>query len=311
MILPTSQEGGIKQRDTFLSSMAEERGVDVSRQSYLDAEANGLLDDLFDTHGNRGSQGLPIIGASRDIDLAEYFARGPKQTQAGHVTIFKMKTDDFNKLAERNYENRRDVFDVNPDIGKPEQEYLFNTQIDSKYVVGQYRVAINSSNLDLLHQSGKLEIDQFGFYRAPDLGSHSSIAELMQSGALPGTKGVTVTDRTVRFGDVYELGTLDGRKIEFALTTERIDGQLVKRLYSGDAWTTPIPKDSRIIGHVHPNETATQMWPSAEDMNVVNARLFRELQANPNAQPKPTRIFWGTGNTENTIFYPGFGKAPK
>lgn len=137
--------GDINRRDTFLSSLAEERGVEASRKSYLDAESNGLLDDLFDRHGNLGSQGLPTIGVSRDVQVAEYFARGPQQTQAGHVTVFKMKTDDFNKLAERNFENRRDVFDINPNIGKPEQEYLFNTQIDSKYVVGQYQVATNKA----------------------------------------------------------------------------------------------------------------------------------------------------------------------
>ena len=132
----------------------------------------------------------------------------------------------------------------------------------------------------------------------------------METGALPGSKGVTLTDRTVRFGDIYDLGCLGGRNIEFSLVTERVDGKLVKRLYSGNAWTSPVPRDSRLIGHVHPNETATQLWPSPGDMNTVNARYFRELQLNPNAKPKPTRIFWGSGDTDNTIFYPGFGKTP-
>jgi hypothetical protein len=132
----------------------------------------------------------------------------------------------------------------------------------------------------------------------------------MKTGALPGSRGVTLTDRTVRFGDLYELGRLEGRNVEFALVTEKVDGKLVKRLYSGNAWTSPVPRDSRLIGHVHPNETSTQMWPSPEDMNIVNARYFRELQINPDAMPKPTRIFWGSGNADNTIFYPGFGKEP-
>ncbi|MDH5228446.1 MAG: hypothetical protein OEZ58_09205 [Gammaproteobacteria bacterium] len=138
------------------------------------------------------------------------------------------------------------------------------------------------------------------------------MAELRQTGALPGTQGVTLTDRSIRFGDVYELGRLDGRNVEFALTTERLgDGTLVKRLYSGNAWTSPVPRDSRLIGHVHPNETATQIWPSLKDMDLVNARYFRQLQQNPLAKPQPTRIFWGTGNADNTIYYPGFGKAPR
>ena len=79
----------------------------------------------------------------------------------------------------------------------------------------------NNNNFDILHQTGKLEKDINGFYRTSDLGTHSSISELMQSGALPGTQGVTLTDRTVRFGDLYDLGTLDGRKIEFSLTTAK------------------------------------------------------------------------------------------
>lgn len=55
---------------------------------------------------------------------------------------------------------------------------------------------------------------------------------------------------------------------------------------------------------------AMQMWPSRQDMNMVNDRYFRELQVNPAATPAPTRIFWGPGNADNTIFYPGFGKTP-
>ncbi len=99
------------------------------------------------------------------------------------------------------------------------------------------------------------------------------MAELMETGALPGSKGVTLTDRMARFGDVYDLGRLDGRNIEFSLVTERVEGKLIKRLYSGNAWTSPVPRDSRLIGHGHPNETATQLWPSPGDMNTVNARV--------------------------------------
>jgi hypothetical protein len=129
---------------------------------------------------------------------------------------------------------------------------------------------------------------------------------LRASGALPGQEGVIITDRTVRFGDVYELSA--AQRTEFSLVTERVDGQLVKKLYSGDAWNSPVPRDSRLIGHTHPNENAFQMWPSVGDMNTVNARYFRQLQIDPLASPAPSRIIWGPGNTDNTIFYPGFGK---
>ncbi|OXI87196.1 hypothetical protein CFB40_16100 [Burkholderia sp. AU31652] len=148
------------------------------------------------------------------------------------------------------------------------------------------------------------------FVRTDGLGTHSTMAELRTTGALPGEQGVILSDRTVRFGDVYDLATLGGRRVEFSLVTERVDGAVVKKLYSGDAWTSPVPRDARLIGHVHPNENAFQMWPSTQDMNMVNARYFRELTSNPNATPLPTRIFWGPGSTDNTIFYPGFGKSP-
>jgi hypothetical protein len=142
------------------------------------------------------------------------------------------------------------------------------------------------------------------------LGTHTTMAELRASGALPGERGVIITDRTVRFGDVYELGVSREYPVEFSLVTEYSEGKLVKKLYSGDAWTSPVPRDSRLIGHVHPNENDFKMWPSTQDMEMVNARYFRELMSNPNAAPSPTRIFWGAGNTDNTIFYPGFGKNP-
>ncbi|WP_155631775.1 hypothetical protein [Burkholderia stagnalis] len=131
------------------------------------------------------------------------------------------------------------------------------------------------------------------FLRTEGLGPHSTMADLRATGALPGDQGGILSDRTVRFGDVYELAILGGRRVEFSLVTERIDGSVVKKLYSGDAWTSPVPRDARLIGHVPPNENAFQMWPSAQDMNMVNARYFRELSTNSGVAPMPTRIFGG------------------
>ena len=110
---------------------------------------------------------------------------------------------------------------------------------------------------------------------------------------LPGEHDVIVTDRTIRFGDVYELGRLNNRRVEFALVSERIDGKLVETLYSGDEWNSPVPKNGRLIGHVRPNEISTQKWPSPADMNMINGHYFKERQLNPDARPQPTSIFWG------------------
>jgi hypothetical protein len=123
--------------------------------------------------------------------------------------------------------------------------------------------------------------------------------------------GVIITDRAVNFGDVYKLGTQNGRTVEFALTSETTaNGVLVKKLYSGGQWSVGVPSDARLIGHVHPNDIPGKMWPSTADMNGLNDQFFRELQVNPTATPKPSRVFWGPGNADNTVFYPGFNKGP-
>jgi hypothetical protein len=139
------------------------------------------------------------------------------------------------------------------------------------------------------------------------------MADFQASGALPGAEGVIITDRTVNFGDVYNLGTQNGRTIEFALTSETsADGGLliVKKLYSGDQWSVGVPSDARLIGHVHPNDIPGQMWPSTTDINSLNDQFFRQLQLDPAATPTPSRIFWGPGNADNTVFYTGFNKDP-
>ena len=41
---------------------------------------------------------------------------------------------------------------------------------------------------------------------------------------------------------------------------------------------------------------------------MVNDRYFEQLTLNPAAKPQPTRILWGTGDQDSTVFYPGFGK---
>ncbi|MGD7104918.1 hypothetical protein ACQCS3_24965, partial [Ralstonia pseudosolanacearum] len=72
--------GDATARTDFLSSMALERGAQASKLNYLEQANNGLLDELFNSHGNVGSQGLPTIGVSTDPVVAEFFARGPKET---------------------------------------------------------------------------------------------------------------------------------------------------------------------------------------------------------------------------------------
>ncbi|MGA4238348.1 hypothetical protein [Ralstonia pseudosolanacearum] len=51
-----------------------------------------------------------------------------------------MQQHQFEASAQRNFENRHDVFDVNPSIGRQEQEYLFNTEIPKGAIYKQWRV---------------------------------------------------------------------------------------------------------------------------------------------------------------------------
>lgn len=124
---------------------------------------------------------------------------------------------------------------------------------------------------------------------------------------MPGQRGVVITDRTVNFGDLYTLSQNAGG-IEFSLVSQRVYGQLVKVLYSGDAWVSPVPFGARPIAHVHPNVIPGQEVPSLADINLLSDRYYEKLLANPNARPEPSRIVWGAGNTDNTIYYGGVGK---
>lgn len=166
-------------------------------------------------------------------------------------------------------------------------------------------------------QQTAAEIQQgtiYDYSKSAELGTHSSISELLATGYLPGDfragGGVILTDRTVRFGDIYELSTLNGRRVEFSLTSEIRGGQNVKVLYSGTVKDVVTPRDARIIGHSHPTPHDLQQFPSPGDMETFNNIYFRQQEVNPNALPQPSRIFFGSGDYDNTIFYPGFGKWP-
>jgi hypothetical protein len=127
--------GDATARTDFLSSMAQERGVQATTE-FLNSRSAGGFNDIYESHG-LGSQGLPTIGVTDNPAVAEYFARGPSQTQNGFVTTFRLESRDASNFAIRNYENPQAFFEPNPYIGLPEREYLFHTQIDSKFIYQQ------------------------------------------------------------------------------------------------------------------------------------------------------------------------------
>ncbi|WP_197334564.1 hypothetical protein [Ralstonia syzygii] len=130
--------GDASARTDFLSSMAQERGIQATTE-FLDSHAAGGFNDIYAAHGI-GSQGLPTIGVTDNQAVAEYFARGPAQNQNGVVTTFRLEARDAERFAIPNYENPQAFFEPNPHIGLPEREYLFHTQIDPKYIFQQVPV---------------------------------------------------------------------------------------------------------------------------------------------------------------------------
>jgi hypothetical protein len=131
----TFYRGDATQRTQFLSSMAQERGVPATTE-FLNSRSASQFGDIYAEHGI-GSQGMPTIGVTDSRLVAEYFARGPGQTQNGFVTTFRIEAREANNLMTPNFENPLSFFEPNPSIGLPEREFLFHTQIEPKFIYQQ------------------------------------------------------------------------------------------------------------------------------------------------------------------------------
>ncbi len=136
--------------------------------------------------------------------------------------------------------------------------------------------------------------------RTPGLGEKASLAEIREGGLIPGRQGVTLTDRTVRFGDLYHL--TEQTDIEYALSRETVNSERIFRLYSGGrkTVTTPNRPGVRVIGHTHPGGDC---YPSGADMRILNERFLEAVENNPFAPVPHERVVCGPGNTESTIYY--------
>ena len=140
------------------------------------------------------------------------------------------------------------------------------------------------------------------FYRrTAGLADEVSMADLMASGALPGSRGVTLSDRTVRFGDIHMLSTHNGRSIEFALTREK--GRF--RLYSGGSDHSVVPGGAgvRILGHTHPSGGR---FIGGQDQRSLFNHFMTRLDAgmSPRQARYPSRVIFGPQDADNLLFYP-------
>lgn len=136
----------------FNSAYAEYKGVDEAFR-YVDELENTSRIDAYRAHAV-SSQTSPYVSVTSQKPVAEHFARGVNQDQAGYVTKFRFDARDPNK-PQFNYENKYNTEEYNPALGRTEAEYLAKVRIDPKHVVEQYRVATNNVEMtrsEMLHQ---------------------------------------------------------------------------------------------------------------------------------------------------------------
>lgn len=120
---------------------------------------------------------------------------------------------------------------------------------------------------------------------------------------MPGQLGITLDQRYVSFNDLWKLTSLH-EGIEFAVTRELIEGRGFYRLYAGGMNKVFIPDlpGVRILGHTHPRKI--QALPSFTDINTLNKLYEKQLITNPAAPRIPSRIIWGEGQANITLFHP-------
>ena len=124
----------------------------------------------------------------------------------------------------------------------------------------------------------------------------------METGYLSGTPGVTLADRSVRFGDIFLLARKAG--VEFGLTREIIRGREVFRLYSGGArWVSygKLSADARVIGDTHLGSFSR--LPSEQDIINADAAYQASSVEGPCTKNPPRRVIYGPGDRDNTIYY--------
>ena len=139
--------------------------------------------------------------------------------------------------------------------------------------------------------------------RTPNLPARVSVEEILSNGYIPHQEGVTLTDQTVRFSDLWAMTQMTERKIEFGLVRTMEDGRYVYRVYSGGPTgvnTTLLGDTGRVVAHTHPRGTP----PSPKDIQNLNNWLLRRVSEDPYAGPLHRRVITGPGPDDFLFYYP-------
>lgn len=117
-----------------------------------------------------------------------------------------------------------------------------------RFGMGGQRFVANSGKIpapnSVLRQGGGLS--DLPLARTRGLGATSTTDDLLRTGAIPGSEGVILTQKTVKFDDIWKLS--QRHHVEFLLFKK--DGQFVLR--SGAWGSVKIPRGIRPIAHSHP-----------------------------------------------------------
>lgn len=133
--------------------------------------------------------------------------------------------------------------------------------------------------------------------KSANLGKTGTLDELLRlprESSIPGREGIILTQKSVKFADIYKLSAKEG--IEFSLTKE--NGKFVLR--SGSPDSVAVPRGVRPIAHTHPPDEVlgVQKLPSRADINLLNY-----LWSQTPDGPRPfSLVIWGTEPGQTTRF---------
>jgi len=162
--------------------------------------------------------------------------------------------------------------------------------------------------------------DPYGLLNPLPAGGTTTQELLAGNYSAPGRAGVTLNQKTIEFRDLWALTEKYGG-VEYSLTREvTSSGKNVYRLYSGQRGSATVPNTIfdpvnpgsvlRRIAHTHPSGNPYPSFPSptraGSDVTNINNDLINMLLQDPYARVPHSRIIYGPGATDSTIYYPNF-----
>lgn len=141
--------------------------------------------------------------------------------------------------------------------------------------------------------------------QTPKLPSVTTLSYMIHNKCIPGWQGVVLDQQSIVFSDLWSLSQIIG--VEVSLTKDLEKQRMIFRLRSGSRKRSPFTKPMfglvRIIAHTHPSGHS-QRLPSIQDIENLNNLFLHQLRSQANAQLPHSRVIFGGGLHDYTIFWP-------